>query len=340
MSDDLEQQLEAWGATSPPPPDPGFAHGLEQSLRTIVVGGAVPGAGVVAARRLGRWPMTVSVGAFAAALIIFGLVVVRSDEQRQIYLTEAIDTQVVLPGGQRIDGAPGVVLEPGSRVITGPLGAAVVGDDAIGPNQDVTIDAEGFDEIEVIASPATTDAPVTSAGSRSDEPSDVALAGPASTGPTDTPSVTAAPTTQAERTTLPPTTSAVTSTTTAPTTTRPPGPTTPAVTTTSPPPSTAPPVATSTSTAPTATTEPDTTSTTKDTATTTEPDPKDPTDTTDPADGSTTTSVNTTTTDDPATSTTAPGDTTTTTDDDGSTSTTVAVGEISATSIVAPRGAG
>ena len=103
MTDDLEQRLTELGNAPTPPPDPGFADGLESSLRVLVAGGATGGGLFFAARRLGRWPITASVATFAAVVLVFGLTVVRDPEPQQIFLVEATEAEVVLPSGQRFE---------------------------------------------------------------------------------------------------------------------------------------------------------------------------------------------------------------------------------------------
>lgn len=131
--DELHDRLRAAGDTPAPGADPAFAAALEQRLRAIhhSLPDRVPGATEprphAASPAPGR-PWFRSPLARGAAVMVMALLAVplflHSPQPAGVELVAARDTHVTLPDGRNVIGRPGLILEEGAVVLTGPRGRA------------------------------------------------------------------------------------------------------------------------------------------------------------------------------------------------------------------------
>jgi hypothetical protein len=154
--------LEHAGEVDVPAPRPEFVAALEARLLSQGATVARPISLVARDERPTRSrvvPAMVSAAAAVAAVVlaaslagVFG----EDPAQRQLELTSAIDTEIVLPGGETVEAEPGQELPDGTQVQTGDNGSATVGNVDIGPNQIATIEG-GRIEITVPDLPLPVD---------------------------------------------------------------------------------------------------------------------------------------------------------------------------------------
>jgi hypothetical protein len=167
---DVQTLLEAAGSRPVPEPSPEFITGLEARL----LADARPAARATVVtplrtRSIGRLrPALVAAAAAAAAVVLVGSLAGwfgRDEAQRQHALASSVDTTVVLPNGDEVQGRDGLDLPDGTIVRTGPDGHAAVGNVDLGPSQVAVVD-DGRIEISIpeVTLPEVTLPPVTLPG--------------------------------------------------------------------------------------------------------------------------------------------------------------------------------
>lgn len=130
--DEMHERLRAAGESPVPGADPAFAAALEQRLRAVhhsllhaSPGAAEPrsdAATPVPGRPWFRSP--VSVAAALALLAVLSVpLVLRGPQPSGVELVAAYDSRVTLPDGRTVVARPGLVLEEGAVVLTGPRGS-------------------------------------------------------------------------------------------------------------------------------------------------------------------------------------------------------------------------
>jgi hypothetical protein len=145
---DLRDQLRAAGARPAPDPSPEFVAGLQARITDA----SFAGSPVIPLRSPSRSvvrPVLTGVAAAAAAVVLAGSFAGwwdssgASDEppREALALAAAVDTVVVLPGGNQVLGTVGLLLPEDTVVRTGPSGSATVGSTRLGPQQEAVVDA-------------------------------------------------------------------------------------------------------------------------------------------------------------------------------------------------------
>ena len=155
-TDEVRELLEDAGERDVPTPRPEFVAGLEARLleQATTIARPIPlvaRAGRPEPRRV--VPAMLSAAAAVAAIVLgaaLGGVFGQDPAQRQLELTSAIGTEIVLPDGETIapdEGQDLGDLPDGTQIKTGAEGSVVIDDGGtpvkIGPNQVATIDVDG-----------------------------------------------------------------------------------------------------------------------------------------------------------------------------------------------------
>jgi hypothetical protein len=131
--DDLHGLLRAAADSPAPGADPAFAAALEQRLRAVHHGlpDRLPGAteprpdaaSPAPARPWFRSPLARATAVAVMAMLSLPLLL-RGPSPSGVELVAAFDTHVTLPDGRTVAGRPGLVLQEGAVVLTGPRGSA------------------------------------------------------------------------------------------------------------------------------------------------------------------------------------------------------------------------
>jgi hypothetical protein len=146
-TEEIRTLLEAAAERDVPTPRPEFVAGLE--ARLLGEGSTIARPIPLVARDGGRSrtrlvrPAMLSAAAVVAAFVLAGSLgglFGQDPAQRRLELTSAIDTVVVLPGGDELPAEPGQPLPDGTTIQTGDEGSATVGNVELGPNQIATIE--------------------------------------------------------------------------------------------------------------------------------------------------------------------------------------------------------
>jgi len=171
--DELHQRLRDAADSPAPGADPAFAAALEQRLRAVhhSLPNRLPGATEprpdAATPAPGR-PWFRSPVPVAAALALLALLSVplllRPPVDPALALVAAYDTQVRMPDGRRLTARPGLVLEEGAVVLTGPRGRAEVGGLVLGSGEVAVVQDGRIRRVERTAArptakPSPTDRP-------------------------------------------------------------------------------------------------------------------------------------------------------------------------------------
>jgi hypothetical protein len=143
---DLQTLLEEAGERDVPLPRPEFVASLEARLLSdaATITKPTPLVAHAGSRSRVRYlrPAMLSAAAAVAAVVLVGSLAGlfgQDPTQRDLELTSANNTTVVLPDGHEVDAAPGQDLPDGTEVHTGDTGSATVGNVEIGPNQVATV---------------------------------------------------------------------------------------------------------------------------------------------------------------------------------------------------------
>lgn len=168
--DELHQRLRAAADSPAPGADPAFAAALEQRLRAVHhslpddLPGRLPGATEprpdAASPAPGR-PWFRSPAPVAAALAVLALLSVplllRPPADPALQLVAAYDTQVTLPDGRRVTARPGLVLEEGAILLTGPRGHVEAGGLVLGSGEVAVVQDGRLHRVERTAARPTTE---------------------------------------------------------------------------------------------------------------------------------------------------------------------------------------
>jgi len=136
----LETLLTEAGVRAVPAPSPEFVAGLEARLladarpATARVVAPMP---VRSRVRVLTPSVVAAAAAIAAAVLVASLTgwFGRDSSTPRLALASAVDTTVVLPNGNEVEGTNGLDLPDGTIVRTGPEGHAAVGNVDLGPSQ-------------------------------------------------------------------------------------------------------------------------------------------------------------------------------------------------------------
>ncbi|MCP3936916.1 MAG: hypothetical protein GY708_16260 [Actinomycetia bacterium] len=142
MTHDVENMLEEIGSAQAPPPSPRFADSLESDLRVMIATSSSTGA----SSRLGRWPATVAAAGFTVAVVVFALATLAKGPT-QVYVSQASDTEVILPTGERFEATSGVALPSGAVLSVGENGSVTVGDKTFGPETNLVVEGDEVEEV-------------------------------------------------------------------------------------------------------------------------------------------------------------------------------------------------
>jgi len=153
---DVQADLEAAGRRPTPAVDAHFADALEQRLRAVHATGANTSdartgaeAGPVAATRRPwlRSPIAVAAAAVVVISVAFSANL-RQPTAPGLEFASALDTTVTLPDGSFVTARPGLVLQEGAVVLTGPQGHAVVAGVRLGPQEMGVVRGARLERIE------------------------------------------------------------------------------------------------------------------------------------------------------------------------------------------------
>lgn len=153
----LRDRLTELGETEVEAPSRAFTTGLERQL--LGTAGAT-GATLLALPARPRTTLAVvsaTAAAIAAAVLVGALLSVfgrGSGSTPGLSLAAAVDTTVVLPGGQTVPGRPGLVLPNGSVVWTGTNGRAAAGTVLLGPGLRAVVNQGHLELLPAVASSA------------------------------------------------------------------------------------------------------------------------------------------------------------------------------------------
>jgi hypothetical protein len=191
MADDLGDDLEAWGATPTPDPDPAFARRLEADLRSQAY---------FAANAPERQPGNGPRPFLRPALLVFSSIVVlvgaflflRSDDPDQLIMGAATGTRVVVPDETPVAGSPGLALPDGTRITVDAGGSAVIDGIVLGGGTRALV-VDGRIEV-LVTEPTPTSRPTTPTPSITARPeATTAPDGEPTPDPTPTAAVTVTP---------------------------------------------------------------------------------------------------------------------------------------------------
>lgn len=153
---DVQADLEAAGRRPTPAVDAHFADALEQRLRAVHATGANTTEASVGAQTepvaVTHRPWLRSPIAVAAAAIVI-ITVAFSANLRQpttpgLEFASALDTTVTLPDGSFVTARPGLILQEGAVVLTGPQGHAVIAGVRLGPQEMGVVRGARLERIE------------------------------------------------------------------------------------------------------------------------------------------------------------------------------------------------
>jgi hypothetical protein len=175
--DELHERLRAAADAPAPGADPAFAAALEQRLRAVHhslpddLPGRIPGATEprpdaatpAPGRPWFRSPVSVTAALAVLALLAVPLLL-RPPGDPALALVAAYDTQVRMPDGRRVTARPGLVLEEGAVVLTGPRGSAEAGGLVLGSGEVAVVEDGRLRRVERTAArptakPSPTDRP-------------------------------------------------------------------------------------------------------------------------------------------------------------------------------------
>lgn len=165
MADDLGDELEAWGATRGPDPDPAYARRLEADLRSQAY---------FAANGPDRQPdghrrtlLRPAILVFSSIALLLGAVLfLRSDDPDQLIMSEATGTQVIVPDETPVAGSPGLALPDGTRISVDEGGSAVIDGIVLGGGTEALV-LDGRIEVlvtEPTSTPGPTEQPAPTSG--------------------------------------------------------------------------------------------------------------------------------------------------------------------------------
>lgn len=151
---DLEERLEQWGSAETPPPDGAFVNRLDAQLRDLAHAPAAGG------ERRPFWQPAL-LTALAVLLVGAGVFAVSRDSGQDVALVmgASSQTEIELPGGDRLAATEGLSLPEGTRISVGLEGSAVINNVVLDPGTEAIVEDGALQVLEARPVVSTTTPP-------------------------------------------------------------------------------------------------------------------------------------------------------------------------------------